>query len=938
METAQILRELLGGNGYYCVFAARGKDNVRIQKFYDTVDEVVRAANKFDADGMDVYFALSTFKEPSNRKGDNAVELKSLFLDLDCGPSKEYPTQKLAVDALRNFCKQLSLPKPLMINSGRGVHVYWPLSEAVSTKDWVDAAERLKKACADNGLLADPAVTADVARILRVPNTHNYKDDPALPVQAYGVDIPTPVDLSEFVSKLGVTMPVTTLDVGTDALYEAYAENSENVFKTIIEKTAQKKGCAQLGYIMTKQHEVSEPLWRAGLSIAKFCTDVDVAATKISNKHPNYSEAEMRKKLDEIKGPYTCARFDELNEGVCKDCPLWGEIKSPIVLGKRIREAEGEVTITAPAQGRKEAKEFEVPVYPKPYFRGVAGGVFLRTSDEDGDPIEECLYHNDLYVTRRLHDEELGETLVFRLHLPRDGVRQFTVPLTHVTSREEFRKSMAREGVTTWGKNLDKLMAYTTRWVDELQQTSTASEAHRQFGWVDDDLEAFVLGEKLIEGDKITYNPPSSKTASFMDNFEPKGSKKRNLECLNFYNRDGFELHQYVVGVGFGSPLMALTGLNSMAVHLFGGTGVGKTTAQFAAMSIWGHPEYLSLQKSDTHNSRMNRGEVMHSLPLISDEMTNVTSMDMSDYVYQVSGGRQKNRLSANGNEERIRGKPWKLLALSSANTSAWEILSRDKATPKAEMQRLFEIKVPKMLFDPEDVAKTAILHEDFKLHYGHIGPEYIQWIINNREEALKTVRSVKARLDEAAKLGAENRFWSNGNAVVIAGLLIASKLGFVEYDVSKVYKWVVKQLVERNRFVNDIGASVDETVGNYLSENYNNILKIESTEDLRGKNDNGLDQLVPVSATPRGQLIARFEPDTKHLFLIIKPFKNWCVDQQINYASLVDDLKDQKGMKRVKKRLTKGTDFNMPAQDCLQLTFDGFDEVDGGSEGNEAR
>jgi hypothetical protein len=938
METAQILRGLLGDNGYYCVFAAKGKDNVRIQKFYDTIDEVVRAANKFHANSMDVYFALSTFKEPSNRKGENAVELKSFFLDLDCGPSKEYLTQKLAVDALRRFCKQLSLPRPLMINSGRGVHVYWPLSEAVSAKDWVDAAKRLKKACADNGLLADPAVTADVVRILRVPNTHNYKDDPALPVQAYGVDMPTPVDLSEFVSKLGVTMPVTTLDVGTDALYEAYAENSENVFRTIVEKTAQKRGCAQLGYIMTEQHEVSEPMWRAGLSIAKFCTDVDIAAVKISNKHPNYNEAEMRKKLDEIKGPYTCARFDELNGGVCQDCPLWGEIKSPIVLGKRIREAEGKVTITASAQGKKEIKEFDLPVYPNPYFRGAAGGVFLRTSDDDGDPVEECLYHNDLYVTRRLHDEELGETLVFRLHLPRDGVRQFTVPLTHVTSREEFRKSMAREGVTTWGKNLDKLMAYTTRWVDELQQTSTASEAHRQFGWVDDDLEAFVLGEKLVEGDKITYNPPSSKTASFMDNFEPKGSKERNLECLDFYNRDGFELHQYVVGVGFGSPLMALTGLNSMAVHLFGGTGVGKTTAQFAAMSIWGHPEYLSLQKSDTHNSRMNRGEVMHSLPLISDEMTNVTSMEMSDYVYQVSGGRQKNRLAANGNEERIRGKPWKLLALSSANTSAWEILSRDKATPKAEMQRLFEIKVPKMLFDPEDVAKTAILHEDFKLHYGHIGPEYIQWIINNREEALKTVRGVKARLDEAAKLGAENRFWSNGNAVVIAGLLIASKLGFVKYDVSKVYKWVVKQLVERNRFVNDIGASVDETVGNYLSENYNNILKIESTEDLRGKNDNGLDQLVPVSATPRGHLVARFEPDTKHLFLIIKPFKNWCVDQQINYASLVDDLKEQKGMKRVKKRLTKGTDFNMPAQDCLQLTFDGFDGVDGGSEGNEAR
>ena len=149
-------------------------------------------------------------------------------------------------------------------------------------------------------------------------------------------------------------------------------------------------------------------------------------------------------------------------------------------------------------------------------------------------------------------------------------------------------------------------------------------------------------------------------------------------------------------------------------------------------------------------------------------------------------------------------------------------------------------------------------------------------------------MQSIKAKLDEAAGLGPENRFWSNGNAVIIAGLMIARKLGFVNYDVGKVYKWVVKELIRRNTFVNDIGASVDDTLGNYISENYNNILKIESTEDLRGKNDNGLDQLVPVTAVPRGQLVARYEPDTKILFLRIKPFKDWCTDQQINYASLV--------------------------------------------------
>ena len=101
------------------------------------------------------------------------------------------------------------------------MHVYWPLTEAVSAEQWLDAAERLKRACADNGLLADPAVTADIARILRVPNTHNYKDDP-LPVEFFGVEMPAPVVLSEFVEKLGVVMPVTNVDLGTDALYEAY--------------------------------------------------------------------------------------------------------------------------------------------------------------------------------------------------------------------------------------------------------------------------------------------------------------------------------------------------------------------------------------------------------------------------------------------------------------------------------------------------------------------------------------------------------------------------------------------------------------------------------------------------------------------------------------------------------------------------------------------
>ena len=935
MNSLDFLRVLLSDNGHYCIFAANG--DTRIQKFYDTIEDAERAGQEFSARGLHAYFALGTYNEASNRKAINVREMKSLFLDLDCGPLKEYPSQKAAVDALRAFCKKLSLPKPMMVNSGNGVHVYWPLTEAVSAGQWVIEAQRLKQACVDNGLLADPVVTANLAQILRIPGTYNYKSDPPLPVEFFGVSMPEPVVLDEFTSKLGVlAKPVLNIDLGNDALYDAYVDNSENVFKTIMKKTVEGRGCEQLKYIAMNQSEVSEPLWRAGLSIAKFCSDGDIAATKISSKHPNYNEADMRKKMGEIKGPYTCARFDELNEGTCRDCPLWGEIKSPIVLGKRIRQSEGEVTVTAPIlkAGVKKSEDFAIPEFPSPYFRGAAGGVWTRSSNADGDVEEDLIYHHDIYITRRLHDIELGETLVFRLHLPRDGVRQFNVPLTSITSREEFRKCMAKEGVTAFGKGMDKLMAYTTKWVDELQRTTVADEAHRQFGWADDNMDAFVLGDKLVTATGVDFNPPSTATASLIGAFEAKGTREKNLELLEFYNKPHYELHQYVVGVGFGSPLMAVTGLNSMSIHLYGGSGVGKTTAQMAALGIWGSPDELMNKPEDTHNARMLRGEVMHNIPLVSDEMTNVNGDQMSDYVYQVSGGRQKNRMSGgNSNVERARGKPWHLLALSSGNTSAWEILGRHKASPKAEMLRMFEVRVKKMISTKGDNTATANLIHDFNSNYGHLGQEYIQWVINNKDEVRQIVESVRVRLDKAAGLGPENRFWSNGNAVIISGLMIAKKLGLVNYDVGAVYKWVVGELISRNSYVNDVGASVTQTLNNYLSENYNNMLKIESTEDLRGKNENGLDQLVPIGASPRGHLVARYEPDTKMLFLRIKPFKEWCVDQQINYQSVVDELKSKLGAKRVKKRLTKGTDFNLPPESVLEMKFS---EMEGDSDGPE--
>ena len=123
---------------------------------------------------------------------------------------------------------------------------------------------------------------------------------------------------------------------------------------------------------------------------------------------------------------------------------------------------------------------------------------------------------------------------------------------------------------------------------------------------------------------------------------------------------------------------MPFTGMNSLAIHLTGGSE-GKTTAQCMGLAAWGDPWIImnrSIGSEDTLNSFMNRCEVLKNIPPVVDEMTKVTGEFASGYLYQMTGGRQKNRLAQSGNIERVRGKPWELLSLSSANSSMWDAVT----------------------------------------------------------------------------------------------------------------------------------------------------------------------------------------------------------------------------------------------------------------------
>ena len=170
----------------------------------------------------------------------------------------------------------------------------------------------------------------------------------------------------------------------------------------------------------------------------------------------------------------------------------------------------------------------------------------------------------------------------------------------------------------------------------------------------------------------------------------------------------------------------------------------------------------------------------------------------------------------------------------------------------------------------------------------------------------------MQEKVDAKAGLTAENRYWSVLVASTITGLMLAKKAGLVDYDVRKVFSWAIERLKENKRQVEDMSVSVEETLNDYIHEHWSNVLWIKSTDDLRKQEDDVASLVIP-EALPRGKLVARYETDLKRAYLIPKPLKAWCGEQQINYNAFIHDLKTKLGATNTTMRLSKGTHMNLP-------------------------
>lgn len=901
MDTGDFFRRVLPDEGRICITGLdlKGKGRPR-QTFHDTVEDATDRVAQLQNEEIDIYVGCATFGPEDERTSANAVSLRAFRIDMDVKDG-HYTDFDDITEKLGTFTSACGLPDPLLVISGGGIHAWWPMDRNLDPATWRRAADGLKKLCEDKGLVTDKGVTSDVARILRVPGTLNYKTDPPQDVRLLR-DAPQ-TDYDAFVAAIGEHVPMLMFD---DIPAQAKADgpgtlgldpNIETSFRKILERgqVDPTQGCRQLMHAVEHSDTLSEPRWRAALSVAWRCVDRDKAVKAVSMRHPDYNPDRTRTKAEGTVGPMTCATFQSEAPDLCKGCAHWKKIKSPIVLGMDVVEAE-----RGPEDVIVGGETYTIPKYPFPFFRGKNGGVYRRGDEEEGP---QLVYEYDLYMVDRVTDHQEGEVGVFRLHLPNDSVREFPVRLVEMTSAEDLRKSLTYQGVVLYGqKAVMLMMAYTTAWVKEMQKRRAATLGSHQFGWTKDFSE-FIIGSEKYSGGNIQHCPPSDTTSQFAAMLGVKGDLETWKLVPELYNRMGMEKYQLGICAGFGSLLYPLTGTDGGLLMSYESveSGHGKSYLIYVINSIFGHPRDVVLGAQSTDNAVINRLGTWNSLPVHIDEVTKWPSDRMSSFIYAYNNGVGKSRMERSANKERVNTTRWSNIAFMTSNAPVYSKLIETRAIPSGEMARVFPVRMSTPLTTSQTEADKvfALMYDN----YGVAGRVFIEYCVQNTDTLRRTLTDFREKIIERAGLQHQHRFWAAGMAAAMVGGTIAKQLGLIDFDMKALSRFVLHYLKQLQSETLEIESSFSgkNFLDSFLMENINATIVAS-----KAANRHTLTAIV----TPRGkELNVRIDPVEHHIYLRMAGVTAFCAKYGVDLDAALQGLSsDGFVVTRTNYRMTSGS------------------------------
>lgn len=901
-------------HGLYCTCEMTAKKE---HIFVHDTAEFYPKINTWVENRCNVYFALATFDEKvAEIKGNkdrrtipNSRYIKSLFIDMD-----GYASKKEAASALNRFLMETGLDLlgiPWIVSSGGGIHCYWPFEKEIEVAEWKPIAENFKRLCVQQRLRIDMTVTADSARILRVPETFNFKDKYPEPRQVRILtegDIFNFDDLASHITSQLKSIPAVSMmpalqlegsrpKAAASATAVKLFENSVTKFRTIVEKSRNGTGCGQIAHYMEHATEDGmEPLWRGILSIAQKCEENEKAVIWISDMHP-YDHDRMHTKLREIKGPYPCTKFDSENPGVCTSCMHWGKITNPLALGREYAVEVAEKVIDVGVE--EMARQILRPEPPRGYAYGRNGGVFMEKKDEDADgnaiTRQVPLLPFDLFPVDILNMN--GEHLVHMSAVRHNQVETVTIPQKSIVSKDETAKHLANQNVlASFGSGNDKnLYDYVRACVEKMSTEKSPIAVPSSYGWQEDD--SFVFAGKIYSK-KGSIAVPMPGLENIITNTQPTGNIEAWRAFINLMIKKKMWKHLAVVLAGAGSALMRYTGMYGLTYHCAStDSGTGKSLALEGAASIWGHPVHYRTGKGTSAVALQQRLGLLNSISLITDEITSKNRKDFTwfpEFLLDMTEGRGKERMESGSNKERLNLSRWANNAILSSNTYTVDYLTgAQEHSAEGELRRLLEFAMNDVLkWEQHEIEIVKTLHKNYAIA-GHMLVEYmVQDVSMLRSMVPEFVEQMYTHM----RATNDERFWMAGiGANVAAAVLLSNKhANIVDIPLEPVLEAYSDSIKYMRTAIKAGVRTAEDVLNGYTSKYFGSlvIVKFHDKNSVAAELGNG--DAIDASTT-RSNVMGRIEhgvtPGYTDYYIEERLLKTYCSTMSFGYADFKRQL-----------------------------------------------
>jgi hypothetical protein len=920
MNTLEFLQRVLPSDGYYAIAAI--KNGAVRHVFSSVLEDIANAAVEIDKHKSDTYYAVASYKEKGPRKQNNVHKIKLVALDIDCGQNKPYPSWKEGLQALVGFVDALELPRPMIVRSGSGLHVYWVLDKDVTPQEWKPVAEAMKAAALGNDLHIDPAITADSARILRPVGLYNYKGDKPIEVKLL-LDA-TPVNigvlklaLMRFMAELPEAKPeqpkVTSNLLRNLAVDGDFPPGIAHIIKA---------KCKQVEWCVDNQDKVDEPLWYSLLGIAAFCHDSEEVAQQWSKEHPDYDPRNTLKKLyqwkESVSGPTTCAKFQQLRPKGCADCLVKGAISSPIRLGAQHKE----VAIDSPID--PIASQLTLP---KPYKR-TEKGIKVTISETD---IDVCPF--DVYPVGYGKDESLGyEVVRYHWKRPHVGWQELKFRQAYLADgNNEFTTAIADQGIVLYNRKItgyfqDMLRSY----MDELRKKRSLTNLFATMG-LKESFDQFVIGDTVykreldgtVRAETATLSSTSQRIGE--DFYNKQGTLDNWKEMVNVFHMAGMPWHEMSMLIGLSAPLYAFTGLKGIVVSLYGPTGGGKTLVQYAIQSAWGDPDKLHFAAKYTSNSLYARLGLLAHMPMTVDEVTSMADKEVGEFAYGITQGRDKARLDRNAAERTSR--EWATPVIVSTNRSLQSKLDAAGMDNDAQAVRILELDVPTSPLFAQNSRAGRMIYEAAMNNYGHAGEFIVIKLLEMGDTAVRAIiseaiASFNERYDAVFK--GEERYWEV--SIVLADLIgrLGYEWGLLPFTPEQCILYTLKRLGVIRAALSDSRLDELELLAEYLNEHAADAVTVMHT--------GGKKPMVDMQRVPRGSIYIRFDVmrdkpsdafDKGLLSIDRTHLKRWLSVKGIDYKTYTDAIDKMGALGSHNARIYMGKDTPVKTGQTRTLQLD---------------